>query len=147
MLILCSAINKQDYQVTMFILSYIVLDAKTLLPHKIEHGFMATPFKCYESIPHWLGNVSCASLDTLFSLNKGKVGALLVGLHSVLDVPDNDDKNIRILHASFGDFLVDPKRSGRYFVDASVEAIAEQKAFYFVRCLSVNISNVLSDYS
>ncbi|KAF9069520.1 hypothetical protein BDP27DRAFT_1265006 [Rhodocollybia butyracea] len=99
---------------------------------------LPSPFLVY------LGQVSCEMLENLFSLNKGKVGALLFGLHSVLNIPAPSHQEIGICHASFEDFLTDSRRSGRYFVDTSDEAMAEQQAFYFLRRISNIIEDILS---
>ena len=58
-------------------------------------------------------------LDHLFSYQAGQTRAILSDLHSILYVPPKEDRNgrIRILHASFSDFLLDAKRSGRFFID------------------------------
>ncbi|KAF9074263.1 hypothetical protein BDP27DRAFT_1317559 [Rhodocollybia butyracea] len=83
---------------------------------------------------------SCIMLEHLFSLNKGKVGALLFGLHSVLNIPNDDSMSIQMHHASFGEFLTDPKRSGRYFIDPSDEAMAKWHAFCLLRCFSITLN-------
>ena len=60
-------------------------------------------------------------LENLLSLDKGDVHLYLSDLHSILYVPtpqlNADDDEIRILHASLGDFLIDKLRSGDYYVD------------------------------
>jgi hypothetical protein len=58
-------------------------------------------------------------LDHLFSYQAGRTRAILSDLHSILYVPPKEDRNgrIRILHASLSDFLLDPNRSGRFFID------------------------------
>ena len=58
-------------------------------------------------------------LDGFFSYRAGQTRAILSGLHSILELPHryNPRGEIRILHASLSDFLLDPKRSGRFFID------------------------------
>ena len=58
-------------------------------------------------------------LDHLFSYRPGQTRAILSDLHSILYVPPKEDRKgqIRILHASLSDFLLDAKRSGRFFID------------------------------
>ncbi|KAF9071826.1 hypothetical protein BDP27DRAFT_1321438, partial [Rhodocollybia butyracea] len=146
MLILQSAIAEQNYHLTKSILSYIVLDAKVsynVFPYTGSHTL---PSPASKTIQCWKNPKSPASLEILFSLDKGKVGALLFGLHSVLDISYDDDREVRMLHASFGDFLADPKRSGRYFIDVSSGTIAEHKAFHIVRCLSITVAYILSGH-
>ena len=43
-------------------------------------------------------------------------------LHSVLNIPDNEDEPIRVFHKSFPDFLTDPTRckDDRFFVDPAI---------------------------
>jgi hypothetical protein len=58
-------------------------------------------------------------LDGFFSYRPGQTRAILSDLHSILYLPPTDNRrgNIRILHASLSDFLLDAKRSGRFFID------------------------------
>jgi len=79
-------------------------------------------------------------LDHFFSYRAGQTRAILSDLHSILYVPPKGDRTgefgnfhaslavslleryrtegeIRILHASLSDFLLDAKRSGRFFID------------------------------
>ena len=58
-------------------------------------------------------------LDGLFSYRPGETRAILSDLHSILSLPPTDNRrgNIRIFHASLSDFLLDAKRSGRFFID------------------------------
>jgi hypothetical protein len=58
-------------------------------------------------------------LDDFFSYRAGQTRAILSDLHSILYVPPKEHRegNIRILHASLSDFLLDAKRSGRFFID------------------------------
>jgi len=58
-------------------------------------------------------------LDGFFPYRPGQTRAILSDLHSIIYVPPKEDKKgeIRILHASLSDFLLDAKRSGRFFID------------------------------
>ena len=58
-------------------------------------------------------------LDHLFSYQAGRTRAILSDLHSILYLPPEDDRKgtIKIFHASLSDFLLDAKRSGRFFID------------------------------
>ena len=58
-------------------------------------------------------------LDWFCSYRAGQTRAILSNLHSILYVPPKEDRKgeIRILHASLSDFLLDAKRSGRFFID------------------------------
>uniref|UniRef100_A0A0W0FTG2 Putative nwd2 protein n=1 Tax=Moniliophthora roreri TaxID=221103 RepID=A0A0W0FTG2_MONRR len=55
------------------------------------------------------------AIEYLLSLQEGDVLSILCGMHSVLEIGGPDDE-IRILHASFSDFLRDSSRSGCFFV-------------------------------
>jgi hypothetical protein len=59
------------------------------------------------------------NLDSFFSYQPGLTRAILSDLHSILDLPPKDDRNgeIKIIHASLSDFLLDAKRSGGFFID------------------------------
>ena len=58
-------------------------------------------------------------LDHFCSYRPGQTRAILSDLHSILYVPPQEDREeeIRILHASLSDFLLDAKRSGNFFID------------------------------
>ncbi|ESK86939.1 nwd2 [Moniliophthora roreri MCA 2997] len=55
------------------------------------------------------------SIEDLLFLHEGDVLSILCGMHSVLKIGGPYDE-IRILHASFGDFLRDSSRSGYFYV-------------------------------
>jgi hypothetical protein len=54
--------------------------------------------------------------EEFLSLQKGDFYLALSDLHSILDVPSDDNHHFGI-HASFIDYLADRSRSGRYFLD------------------------------
>ncbi|KAL0569225.1 hypothetical protein V5O48_012739 [Marasmius crinis-equi] len=56
------------------------------------------------------------NIGFLLGLSEGKVAVALRGMHSVLDISNSE---IRILHASFTDFLEDPSRSGDFHIDSA----------------------------
>ena len=58
-------------------------------------------------------------LDYFFSYWPGLTRAILSDLHYVLYLPPKEDRTteIKILHASLSDFLLDAKHSGRFFID------------------------------
>ncbi|KAF7372914.1 NACHT domain-containing protein [Mycena sanguinolenta] len=55
-------------------------------------------------------------IDQLFGLAEGETRLILRGLHSVLDIPQDDEHQILSHHASFLDFLKNPDRSGDFCV-------------------------------
>ena len=63
--------------------------------------------------------LSVASLASLLQIPQKQVKCRLDSLHSVLNIPDSDDVPIRLLHLSFREFLVDPRKQGRnlFWVD------------------------------
>ncbi|KAF8813224.1 hypothetical protein BYT27DRAFT_6380322 [Phlegmacium glaucopus] len=62
---------------------------------------------------------SARLIETILSYAPGDLQLILIDLHSVLDVPDmeNDYGDLRALHASLEDFLMDRARSGNLFID------------------------------
>jgi hypothetical protein len=74
-------------------------------------------------------SLSALSLDSLLGLEEGEVQELMSDLHSIFDVPDDQQQVIRSQHASVGDFLLDRRRCAdkRFWVD-------EQWAHTHVAC-------------
>ncbi|KAF7378246.1 NACHT domain-containing protein [Mycena sanguinolenta] len=88
--------------------------------------------KILSSVPHQaqLLLILCAianfdfgpeGLDQLLTLEQGDARLLLRGLYSVLDIPEKDNSSLPISphHASFFDFLNNPRRSGTFYVGSS----------------------------
>ena len=70
-----------------------------------------------EGFQHVVGSIvilarplSATSLDLLLGIPKGTVDSRTDLLHSVLSIPSNPDRPIRLLHLSFRDFLVDTEK-------------------------------------
>ena len=71
-------------------------------------------------------------VEDLLAMKVGEVGLVLRGLHSLIKFshyPDEnfkrstdvgEDNGIRLLHASFEDYLVDQNRSGQFFIDRNI---------------------------
>jgi len=71
-------------------------------------------------------------VEDLLGMKAGEVGLVLRGLHSLIrfpHIPDENFKNpidngedngIRLLHASFQDYLVDKNRSAHFFIDINM---------------------------
>ena len=57
--------------------------------------------------------LSIYSLTTLLDLPKEDIRCRLDSLHSVLSIPTDERLPIRLLHLSFRDFLLDPKKRGK----------------------------------
>ncbi|KAJ6523491.1 hypothetical protein DFH09DRAFT_198056 [Mycena vulgaris] len=73
----------------------------------------------YFAIPNPEDNrTHCVSfLDDFLDLPRGSVKLALRGLHSLLVIPDSDERRIRVHHASLQDFLFNPKRAGTFFLN------------------------------
>ncbi|CAN9182844.1 unnamed protein product [Alternaria alternata] len=56
--------------------------------------------------------LSAVSLARLLQVPQEEIQCQLDSLHSVLSIPDSKDAPVRILHLSFREFLVDPKKQG-----------------------------------
>ena len=54
------------------------------------------------------------SLSKLLSVRRKRLDRRLNTLHSVLDIPTDPDEPIRLLHLSFREFLLDPKKQNRF---------------------------------
>ena len=71
-------------------------------------------------------------IEDLLGMKAGEVGLVLRGLHSLIRFPHIPDENfmrttdagkdqgLRLLHASFEDYLVDRNRSGHFFIDTNI---------------------------
>ena len=71
-------------------------------------------------------------IEDLLGMKAGEVGLVLRGLHSLIrfpHIPDeiftrsmdiDEDDGIRLLHASFQDYLVDKNRSGPFFINTNI---------------------------
>ncbi|KAF7372805.1 NACHT domain-containing protein [Mycena sanguinolenta] len=60
-------------------------------------------------------DLTVAQIDQLFEFAEGETGLLLRGLHSVLQLPSEDNDFISTHHASFLDFLDDQSRSCNFY--------------------------------
>ncbi|KAI3614946.1 nwd2 [Moniliophthora roreri] len=83
-------------------------------PHFSFHSLPLSPF---DSSP-----IKCSTLRSkstvakLLSLRAGELETIMSRLHSVVHIPENEDEDIHILHASFTEFLLDSTRSGEYCI-------------------------------
>ncbi|KAK6356001.1 hypothetical protein TWF718_000374 [Orbilia javanica] len=79
--------------------------------------------------------LSIVSLASLLGKSKGDIGGKLHRLHSVLSVPQDINLPIRLLHLSFREFLVDPKKKSGdswFWINEN-----ETHSTVFRRCLEV----------
>jgi len=79
-----------------------------------------------------LGMATSSHMEDLLSCDQGEIQILLVNLHSIIRVPESDTDEIRILHASFRDYLLDRSRSGPFYIELS-EAYAKLAVMYIDR--------------
>jgi hypothetical protein len=99
----------------------------TVLQTSIGHGYNAQEMTVYDSMLRLiLGSIVAltsplpiVSLSALLGVPKHKVDQMLRGLHAILDIPDDQNRPIRLHHPSFRDFLLDRKRCSddRFWVD------------------------------
>lgn len=78
--------------------------------------------------------LSTRALSRLLNVETNVISNLLASLHSVLHVPGDLDTPIRIIHSSFRDFLLDPKRkhTNPFWIDEN-----EIHLLLFMRCVEV----------
>ncbi|KAN0076415.1 WD40-repeat-containing domain protein, partial [Elaphomyces granulatus] len=78
--------------------------------------------------------MSPVNLAMILTEPKEKINAMLNCLHSVLDVPEQENKLIRLLHPSFREFLLDPARclNNTFSVDAE-----DAHGYLFSCCLQL----------
>ncbi|RFN54426.1 wd40 repeat-like protein [Fusarium flagelliforme] len=81
----------------------------------------------------------CA-LSRMLELSQDGLDGQLDMLHSVLDVP-RDDSPVRIFHASFRDFLIDPEKRGSWFWIDTKQA----HRYIALRCLDLMETNLRKD--
>ncbi|KAF8806738.1 hypothetical protein BYT27DRAFT_6607351 [Phlegmacium glaucopus] len=83
-------------------------------------------------------------LEKLFFLRYGDVYIILSDLQSLMDVPapaiNKDPSEIRIYHASLGDFLLDKSRSAKFYIDAG-SAHATLTGYFLKHLSKMDLSN------
>ena len=86
--------------------------------------------------------LSPTSLALLLDQSKETIASLLGRLHSLLDVPEEEDRLIRLLHPSFREFLLDSQRcsNAMFCIDAK-----EAHRHLFECCLRVMSSCLRQD--
>nr|CEG04745.1 unnamed protein product [Fusarium clavum] len=84
--------------------------------------------------------LSRSALRRMLELSQDVLDGQLDMLHSVLDVP-RDDSPVRIFHASFRDFLIDPEKRGSWFWIDTKQA----HRHIALRCLDLMETNLRKD--
>ena len=83
---------------------------------------------------------SLVFMETLLGLRYGDLNITLIDLHSILDIsPQARKGEIRILHASLRDFLLDQRRAGIYHINPG-HAHANL-ARHFMRCITQKVTD------
>ncbi|KAL4911900.1 hypothetical protein BDW62DRAFT_206990 [Aspergillus aurantiobrunneus] len=91
------------------------------------------------SVAVLLDPLSTCSLSSLLGLPEDEVYLTLEGLHSIIDVPQDTARPLRLHHPSFRDFLLDKSRCGQpsFWVDEQ-----EAHRMLFTRCIELIFSNL-----
>ncbi|KAK2926959.1 hypothetical protein FoTM2_012133 [Fusarium oxysporum f. sp. vasinfectum] len=84
--------------------------------------------------------LSRSALGRMLELSRDVLDGQLEMLHSVLDIPP-DDSPVRIFHASFRDFLIDPEKSESWFWIDTKQA----HRYIALRCLNLMEKNLRKD--
>ncbi|KAK7033650.1 hypothetical protein VNI00_012650 [Paramarasmius palmivorus] len=79
-------------------------------------------------------------VSMLFQLQPGEIEILLSKLHSIIHIPDDENSQIHILHASFSEFLLHTARSGDYHV-------AKYSELEYSDLITVFLVHTLSSYT
>lgn len=79
------------------------------------------------------------TINSIFGYARGTVESWLADLTAVISC---DKEVVNYLHASFGDFLCDPARSGEYFIDGSMWC-----AEFAVKRFQCKLNNYMGEYS
>ena len=82
-------------------------------------------------------SLTISALAQLLQLTPAALRYALRGCHSILIIPDEDDKDIKSYHASLRDFLIDHDRSYDYFVGP------EQHEAITQHCLCIMVSGLV----
>lgn len=80
--------------------------------------------------------LSINSLANLLQIPQKQVRYRLDSLHSVLSIPNSADIPIRLLHLSFREFLVDPRKQGKSPFWANQRDIHKKLAFHCLELMS-----------
>jgi hypothetical protein len=82
-----------------------------------------------------LGNpLPISALGRLLNIQKETIDSQLDLLHSVLSIPPSEQSPVRMLHLSFRDFLVDPRKRAKHLFWVDEKQVHNQLA---VHCLDV----------
>jgi len=93
-------------------------------------------------------NYTLSDLEFIFELDASSIATLLCDLGSLVDIRGNGSRQcIKILHASFQDFLADPARSNEYYRDPTQVKLDQLKrCFNFITSKDVSYFDIIRDH-
>ena len=86
-------------------------------------------------------------LDAVFCYPSGTTRQRLRHLHSVLEIPKEDDGEFRSLHATLGDFVFDKSRSERFLCHVDKTVMEEEFYVRLVRSVLTDAPRIVGEYS
>jgi len=89
--------------------------------------------------------LSIPSLASLLATSKEDIRCTLDNLHSVLSIPNDENTPVRLLHLSFRDFLVDPKRRGQSAFWVDERQVHERLAMQCLALLNKSLKQDICD--
>ena len=89
--------------------------------------------------------LSIPSLASLLATSNEDIRCTLDNLHSVLSIPDDENTPVRLLHLSFRDFLVDPKRRGQSAFWVDERQVHERLAMQCLTLLNKSLKQDICD--
>ncbi|KAI1119517.1 putative WD-repeat protein [Nemania sp. NC0429] len=89
--------------------------------------------------------VTPAQLATILAEPEDNILPLLRSLYSVLDIPEEPEKRIRLVHPSFRDFLLDPARSSKKNLWVNAKATHRDLLFCGLRLMKEHLRRNMCD--
>ncbi|KAI1199029.1 putative WD-repeat protein [Nemania serpens] len=83
--------------------------------------------------------VTSAELSTILAEPEDNIFPMLHSLYSVLDVPEESDRRIRLVHPSFRDFLLDPASSSNKMISVDSNATHRDLLYCCLRLMKENL--------
>ncbi|KAF8996345.1 hypothetical protein BDQ17DRAFT_947685 [Cyathus striatus] len=132
-----AAHTKGGYDVILPILQTLLVHAK-ILSSTLQRNRKAEPEKTFRDSTH--------SLAEFLGIKESVLQLRLAHLRSIIHVPASitgnsvelpDTDRVKFHHASFGDYLLDPLRSGRFFVDP-----IKGNTYLAHRCLAITLDMI-----
>ncbi|KAJ6552433.1 hypothetical protein DFH09DRAFT_1085916 [Mycena vulgaris] len=99
---------------------------------EISPSFLGLLKMVLGSLVHLQDPLCVLELERLLGLSVGRLRETLLDLHAVLIVPEEDNEIIRLLHPSFANFIIDPRRCS---ISKYVVKLEEQHTLLAQSCL------------